>query len=53
MADRMLSIRGCDVRPLVEVNQQTIRLPQKGESLSLLWRWRSGGDVWGLKRTRP
>ena len=39
----MLSIRVCDVRPLVEVNQQTIRLPQMGDSLSLLWRWRSGG----------
>jgi hypothetical protein len=39
----MLSIRVRDVRPLVEVNQQTIRLPQMGDSLSLLWRWRSGG----------
>ena len=43
VAERMLSIRVCDVRPLVEVNQQTIRLPQMGDSLSLLWRWRSGG----------
>ena len=43
VAEGMLSIRVCDVRPLVEVNQQTIRLPQIGESLSLLWRWRSGG----------
>jgi hypothetical protein len=39
----MLSIRGRDVRSLVEVNQQTVRLPQRGDSLSLLWRWRSGG----------
>ena len=43
VAERMLSIRVCDVRPQVEVNQQTIRLPQMGDSLSLLWRWRSGG----------
>jgi hypothetical protein len=43
VAERMLSIRVCDVRPLVEVNQQTIHLPQMGYSLSLLWRWRSGG----------
>jgi hypothetical protein len=43
VAEGMLSIRVCDVRPLVEVNQQTIRLPQMGDSLSLLWRWRSGG----------
>ena len=39
----MLSIQVRDVRPLVEVNQLTIRLPQMGDSLSLLWRWRSGG----------
>ena len=43
VAEQMLSIRVRDVRPLVEVNQQTIRLPQMGDSLSLLWRWRSGG----------
>lgn len=43
VAERMLAIRVCDVRPLVEVNQQTIRLPQMGDSLSLLWRWRSRG----------
>ena len=43
VAEEMLSIRIRDVRPLVEVNQQTIRLPQMGDSLSLLWRWRSGG----------
>lgn len=43
MAETMLSIQVRDVRPLVEVNQQTIRLPQMGDSLSLLWRWRSGG----------
>ena len=43
VAEGMLSIRVCDVRPLVEVNQQTIRLPLMGDSLSLLWRWRSGG----------
>ena len=43
VADQMLSIRVRDVRPLVEVNQQTIHLPQVGDSLSLLWRWRSGG----------
>ena len=43
VAEGMLSIRVRDVRPLVEVNQQTIRLPQMGDSLSLLWRWRSGG----------
>ena len=35
--------RGCDVRPLVEVNQQSIRLPQMGDSLSPLWRGWSGG----------
>jgi hypothetical protein len=34
VADQMLSIRVCDVRPLVEVNQQTIRLPQLGDSHS-------------------
>jgi hypothetical protein len=39
----MLFIQVCDVRPLVEVNQQTIRLLQMGDFLSLLWRWRSGG----------
>ena len=39
----MLSVRVRDVRPLVEVNQQTVRLPQMGAPLSLLWRWRSGG----------
>lgn len=43
VAEQMLSIRVCDVRPLVEVSQQTIHLPQMGDSLSLLWRWRSGG----------
>jgi hypothetical protein len=43
VAEQMLSIRGRDVRSLVEVNQQTVRLPQRGDSLSLLWRWRSGG----------
>ncbi len=43
VAEQMLSIQVRDVRPLVEVNQQTIRLPQMGDSLSLLWRWRSGG----------
>lgn len=43
VAEQMLSIRIRDVRPLVEVNQQTIRLPQMGDFLSLLWRWRSGG----------
>ena len=41
--ERMLVIQVRDVRPLVEVNQQTIHLPQMGDSLSLLWRWRSGG----------
>jgi hypothetical protein len=40
---RMPSIQVRDVRTLVEVNQQTIRLPQMGDPLSLLWRWRSGG----------
>ena len=39
----MLSIQVRDVRPLVEVNQQTVHLPQMGDPLSLLWRWRSGG----------
>ena len=34
VAEGMLSIRVCDVRPLVEVNQQTIRLPQLGDSHS-------------------
>jgi hypothetical protein len=43
MSERMLAIRVCDVRPLVEVNQQTIRLPQMGDFLSILWRWRRGG----------
>lgn len=43
VAEQMLSIQVRDVRPLVEVNQQTIRIPQMGDSLSLLWRWRSGG----------
>lgn len=43
VAEQMLSIQVCDVRPLVDVNQQAIRLPQMGDSLSLLWRWRSGG----------
>ena len=43
MAEQMLSIRVRDVRHLVEVNQQTVRLPQMGEALALLWRWRSGG----------
>ena len=43
VAERMLSIQVRDVRPLVEVNQQTVRLPQMGAPLSLLWRWRSGG----------
>ena len=35
VVERMPSIRVCDVRPLVEVNQQTIRLLQMGDSLSL------------------
>ena len=43
VAEEMLSLRIRDDRPLVEVNQQPIRLPQMGDSLSLLWRWRSGG----------
>jgi hypothetical protein len=43
VAERMLSIQVRDDRPLVEVNQQTTRLPQMGDFLSLLWRWRSGG----------
>ena len=43
MAERVLPIRGCDVRPLVEVNQKTIRLPHMGDPHSLLLRWRSGG----------
>jgi hypothetical protein len=43
VAEEMLSIRIRDVRPLVQVGQQTIHLPQMGDSLSLLWRWRSGG----------
>jgi hypothetical protein len=30
VAEQMLSIRGRDVRSLVEVNQQTVRLPQRG-----------------------
>ena len=43
VAEQMLSIQVRDVRPLVELNQQTVRLPQMGGPLSLLWRWRSGG----------
>jgi hypothetical protein len=43
LAEEMLSIRVRDVRPLVGVSQQTVRLPQMGDPLSLLWRWRSGG----------
>ena len=41
----MLSIQVRDVPPPppVEANQQTVRLPQMGDPLSLLWRWRSGG----------
>ena len=43
MAEEMLSIRVLDVRPLVEAGQESVRLPQMGDSLPLLWRWRSGG----------
>jgi hypothetical protein len=52
MAEQMLSIRVRDVRPLVEVNQQTIRLTQMA---ALLPSYGVGGAVaaWGLKRLRP
>jgi hypothetical protein len=43
VAERMLSIRVRDVRPLVEVGQETAQLPEIGRPLTLLWRWRSGG----------
>jgi hypothetical protein len=43
VAEEMLSIRVRDVRPLVELHQQTVLLNQVGKPLALLWRWRSGG----------
>ena len=43
VAEQMLSIRVRDVRPLVELHQQTVLLDQVGKPLALLWRWRSGG----------
>ena len=43
VAEQMLSIRVRDVRPQVEVGQETVQLPEIGRPLSLLWRWRSGG----------
>ena len=43
VAEEMLSIRVRDVRPLVEVGQESVQLPEIGRPLTLLWRWRSGG----------
>jgi hypothetical protein len=43
VAEEMLSIRVRDVRPQVEVGQETVQLPEIGRPLTLLWRWRSGG----------
>ena len=43
VAEEMLSIRVRDVRPQVEVGQETAQLPEIGRPLTLLWRWRSGG----------
>jgi hypothetical protein len=43
VAEEMLSIRVRDVRPLVEVGQETDQLPAIGRPLTLLWRWRSSG----------
>jgi hypothetical protein len=43
VAEEMLSIRVRDIRPLVVVRKQTVRLTRMGDSLSLLCRWRSGG----------
>ena len=52
MTEEMLSIRVRDVRPQVEVGQETVQLPEI-ESLSPC----SGGggavDAWGLRRPRP
>ena len=43
VAEEMLSIRVRDVRPQVEVGQESVQLPEIGRPLTLLWRWRSGG----------
>jgi hypothetical protein len=43
VAEEMLSIRVQDVRPQVEVGQESLQLPGLGKPLNLLWRWRSGG----------
>ena len=41
----MLSIRVRNVRPLVEVGQETVQLPEIGRPITLLWRWRSAGSL--------
>jgi hypothetical protein len=42
-AEEMDTLRIRDVRPQVEVGQETVQLPEIGRPLTLLWRWRSGG----------
>jgi hypothetical protein len=51
VAEEMLSIRVRDVRPLVEVGQETVQLPEIGRPLTLLWR--SGGCLPPLLQSLP